>query len=105
MHYLKGKTKPAEGKLVEEKLKNKINNKLKNLKKMEIIKKTMLLKTLILLTGIQCYGQALKVDNKGTTTFNPDGTGHNLIIKAAKEGDYNEPILMPSSTNWGYIRN
>lgn len=70
---------------------------------MEVIKKTILLKTLILLAGIQCYGQALKVDNKGTTTFNPDGTYYNLIIKGAKEGDHNEPILMPNSTNWGYI--
>lgn len=26
-----------------------------------------------------------------------------LIIKGAKEGDYNEPILIPNSTNWGYI--
>ena len=66
---------------------------------MKIIRTNLLVKTLMILLGIECYGQTLKIDNEGTATFDPNGTDYDIIIK----GNNNEPVIMPSSDNWGYI--
>ena len=66
---------------------------------MKISRINLLLKTLMILLGIECYGQTLKIDNEGTATFDPNGTSYDIIIK----GDSNEPVIIPSHDNWGYI--
>ena len=70
---------------------------------MKIIRINLLVKTLMILSGIECYGQTLKIDNEGTATFDPNGTAYDIIIKGDHLGGNDEPLIMPSSSNWGYI--
>ena len=74
-----------------------------NILNMKIIRINLIVKTLMILLGIECYGQTLKIDNEGTATFDPNGTDYDIIIKGDYLGSSDEPVIMPSQDNWGYI--